>query len=69
MKIELDDKTFFKAFAEHLKEDIRMHRDFSFDRFKTEDNKTRLLSSLYEVLRYYTTQEEYQNFLKEISER
>lgn len=66
MKIEVDDETFTKAFVEDLKKHIRMQRDSSFDNFETEDNKARLLSSLYEVLRYYSTPAEYKDFLGEI---
>jgi hypothetical protein len=61
MEIEVDE-----LIAESLKESILMHRDFSFDEFETEHNKARLLSSLYDVLRYYTTHEEYKDFLEEI---
>jgi len=63
MKIEVDD-----LIAESLKESILMHRDFSFDEFETEDKKARLLSSLYDVLRYYTTHKEYEDFLKGIKD-
>lgn len=63
MKINIDDNVVDEIVAEFLKSRIRDEEIPGHDPHETPDNKAALLSSLYRVLEYCTTHDEYQEFL------
>jgi len=52
---------------DRIQEDIRDMSKPDYDPFETPDNASRQLSGFYEVLRYYSTKEQYEKFLKEVT--
>jgi hypothetical protein len=70
----MDDSGYFNIFHEvteqlivdALKEQIKDVSKQDHDIHETQDNKSHLLSSLYRVLEYYTTVDEYKKFVKEM---
>lgn len=51
---------------DRIQEDIRDMSQPGYDPFETPDNKTKQLAGFYEVLKYYSTGEQYKEFLKEL---
>lgn len=51
---------------DRLQEDIRDMSKADYDPFETPDNKAKQLAGHYEVLKYYSTGEQYKEFLKEL---
>ena len=61
----------YEVFLEELvrtsiEEDIRGMSQPEYDPFETSDNKAKKLAGFYEVLRYYSTKKQYEDFLKEL---